>query len=272
MKPVRRGRMFAGMSCALVVVVLGSPLMGQGTLLYSDQQARADAHYIRTAGPVGNFGVQQSFDGSDFYRFEDRAFAGSGFSGRGYAEHGATFLPSSPMIHGQFMGVIMDACTSAEVFQSNIGVNSYERAYGLASGVIEFSIHAPMVWNLAGSTRGSSFNTGANNIVNGAVELVDMITGVALFSQVDSTINGVGDWVTFFNAGGVLPTGSYRLSWSHESIVEGGLTGSGFFGTAAGGAPIVVCMNSVFTLTPAPGGLALIGVVGLIPRRRGSPC
>lgn len=255
--------------CFLCVACSGSIACAQGTLTLSDQKAEAEALYVQ-GGQVSNSGVSQDLLGGDFYAIEDRPLFGGGFDGRGYAEHGATFTPSSPLIGGAFTSLIMDACSSAEVFQSNIGPNSYEAAHGLASGVIEFTVGAPMNWTLVGLTQGTSFNTGSYNSVSGSVELFDITSSLSIFSQSDTSVNGVGDWVTPFATGGVLAPGSYRLSWHHESLVEGGQTSNGFFPTAFGGAPLVSCINSTFTLAPvpAPSGLTAIIGAGWIGARR----
>ncbi len=249
-----------GLACGLA--------SAQGTLTLSDQSARADAYYVVGSSPVGNSGLTQDFSGADFYAIEDRSFFGGGFSGRGYAEHGATFTPTSPLIGGQFSSVILDACTSAEVFTSNVGPHKMERAYGLASGIIEFSITAPMNWTWIGAWQGQSFNTGSFDRVTGHISLVDMNLGTQHVNQTMVSLNGVGDWNAGFSLGGLLAPGQYQLTWSHESLVEGGLTPQGFFPTAKGGGPLISCVDSVFTLIPAPAPGALLGLAGLAFARR----
>ena len=254
------------------VVCCCASALGQGTLTYSDQSATADAAYrIGANPPIGNSGVVQDFSGADFYGVEDRAFIGNGFDGRGYAEHGATFTASNPLIGGMFSSVVLDACTSAEVTQSNIGVHSSERAYGLADGIIEFSLSAPMFWSWAGGWQGNSFQTGAYNRVRGHMSLVDINVGTPYVSDTRTSLNGVGDWQQFFALGGLLGPGDYRLRWSHESIVTGGGTPFGSYPTALGGAPLVSCIDSTFSLMPVPeptSALLLAGAAIAVLRRR----
>lgn len=245
---------------------------GQATLTLSDQRAQADARFQIGANPaVGNFGLTSSLTGADFYGIEDRSFTGSNFSGRGYAEHGATFTPSNPLLGGMFSSVVLDACTSAEVFNSNIGPHTSERAYGLGAGIIEFSLATTVQWSWIGGWQGNSFQTGSFHRVQAEMSLTDINVGTPYVNDSRVSLNGVGDWQQFFAHGGILGPGDYRLTWSHESMATGGSTPFGFFPTAQGGAPLVSCINSVFSVTPVPSptsGSLAVALAALAASRR----
>ncbi|MDX9911891.1 MAG: hypothetical protein RBS39_08675 [Phycisphaerales bacterium] len=275
MARVRTAHRAIGITVASAFLFVASTIdlaMAQGVLTLSDQRAQADAYFVQGGPPVGNFGLQQDPTGADFYQIESQSFTGGGFSGRGYAEHGATFTPSSPLVGGAFSTLIMDACSSAEVTRSAIGPNAYEQAYGLASGVVEFQVAVPTFWTLNGASQGASAPGAGLHIVSGVVELIDINSGLPVFSQVDSSMNGVGNWAVSIAAGGVLSPGSYRMAWSHESLAAGGNTSFGFFPTALGGLPLASCINCTLNLTPvpAPPTCAILGALacGLASRRR----
>lgn len=258
---------------SLALTALASPLAsGQGTLTYSDMTAWAQTGYTVPGSSTyfSNDGTTQDYSGADFYGIEDRYYSSSDFFGHGYAELGATFSPSNPYIGGSFSSVVLDACTSAEVYVSSIGTHDFENAYGLASGLIEFTISAPMIWSWSGGWQGGSLNTGAYNEVDGKLKLTDLGTLAPIVNDVEDSVNGVGDWAKTFAYGGLISPGLYRLEWEHQSIVAGGSTFWGFYGTGQGGAPLISCINSTFTLTPvpAPGVIALIGLGGLVAARR----
>lgn len=258
---------------ALTVGLAASVAHAQGTLTWSDNKAEAGARF-RESGPyVENLGDTPDFNpGTDYVGVQDRTLDTDGFYGRGYAYLGATYNPSSPGVGGPFQGAILDACTSAEVYNSDIGSgpphHTFEVAWGWANGRIEFSISEPMSWSWIGGWQGNTYNMGSYNEVSALHELINIDTGTAYVNTSRSSVNGVGDWVEHFSRGGVIPAGNYRLTWSHESLVAGGNTIFGWYWTAQGGAPLVSCINSEFRLFPAPGSLALLGAGGLMATRR----
>lgn len=243
---------------------------GQVTLTRSDQQAQAHAYYSAGSSQFGNFGLSTSSNGADYVGRESRSFAKDGYSGKGFAVIAATFTAPSPMLGGAFSSVVLDACTSAECFASRIGPHSLENSYGLAYGTIEFDLSAPMIWSWAGGWQGYSHNTNAFHRVAGEMTLVDTVSGVSYVNEFRTSVNGVGDWLEYFSRGGVLGPGSYRLTWGHESYLGGGNTPFGFFPTSEGGAPLVSCIPSTFTLTsvPAPGMGAVFALAGVAALRR----
>ncbi|MCC6229437.1 MAG: hypothetical protein IT432_09440 [Phycisphaerales bacterium] len=254
---------------ALVV----SHTFAQGVLTASDQIAQADALYTSGASTFGNSGLTRDQAGVDFHATQDRRHVAASFDGRGFAEHGATFLPSNPGINGPFLGAILDACTSAEITRSAIGPHSYEEAYGLASGLIEFTIDTPHNWSWVGGWQGASFSTGAYNLVDAELSFSDINTGTPYVYDYRASLNGVGDWVQNFAYGGVIGPGNYRITWWHESYCAGGNTPFGFFASGAGGAPLISCINSTFQIwpVPAPGTAALLATAALaLCRRRNS--
>jgi hypothetical protein len=255
-------------AAASLAIGVAAPALAQGVLTHSDQSARADVYFHDGSSQIGVFGLTPDFSGADFYAVEDRSFAAGGFSGRAYAEHGATFTPSSPLIGGSFTSVILDSCTSAEVFSSNIGPHVEEVAHGVALGIIEFTLAAPMNWTWAGGWQGYSFNTGSYNRVSGLMSLIDLNLGTQHVNQTQTSLNGAGDWNQTFFLGGTLGPGQYQLSWGHESLVTGGNTPFGFFPTAFGGAPLISCINSTFSLVPAPSAVALLSLAGLSAAHR----
>src|SRR5690606_8923975 len=96
------------------------------------------------------------------------------------------------------------------------------------------------------------FNTGAYHEVAAEISLINTNTGIPIVLDTRSSVNGVGDWSDPIFYAGVLGPGSYEIAWSHESVVGNGVTPWGFFGVTAGGAPLISCVNSTFTLTPIP--------------------
>lgn len=259
----------------VVIAVSASIASGQATLTFSDQRSEANTHYVGP-GTVGNFGLSTNplGTGLDFFAVEDRSYNVGGFSGRGFSKEAVTFNASNPGIGGSFMGATLEACTSAEIFSSRVppaGNHAREEAYGLASGLIEFTLAQPMGWTWNGVSQGMSFNTGSYHAVAAQFVLEEINLGTSYVNMLNITQNGVGDFFIPFAFGGVLPAGSYRLKWLHESIVTGGNTAFGNYGTAVGGAPLVSCIPSVFTLyIPTPGTAALLGLGGLmaVQRRR----
>lgn len=248
----------------------------QGTLTGSYQVSQANAHYVlpNSATP-GNFGQTSTppNTGSDFTAAENRQYTNNGFAGRGFAVVAATFNPSSPGLGGPFMGATLDACTSAEVFASQIGPHSREESYGRAYGSIDFNLSQTMSWTWNGVSQGTSYGTGSYHAVTAAFSLTDINTGFSYVNMSDTTINGVGDFFIPFALGGILPPGDYRLTWLHESICTGGNTPFGFYPTAFGGAPLVSCIPSTFSLVPTPGTASVLGLAGLFgtKRRRATP-
>ncbi len=242
----------------------------QGVLTHSDQIAQADALYEVGTTTFGNSGITRDLTGVDFHAIQSRPYSAGGFTGKGYAEHGATFFPSSPGIGGPFLGAILDACTSAEITRSTIGPHTYEEAYGLASGVIEFDIFQPHFWSWAGGWQGASFNTGAFNRVDAEISFSDTNSGASYVHDYRASTNAVGDWVQNFAYGGLIGPGSYRVTWWHQSYCAGGNTPFGFYSTGIGGAPLISCINSTFQLTPvpAPGAASLLALTVLAVRRR----
>ena len=83
---------------ALVV----SSASAQGVLTASDQIAQADALYEIGSSAFGNSGLTRDLTGVDFHAIQDRRHVATSFDGRGFAEHGATFFPTSPGINGPF--------------------------------------------------------------------------------------------------------------------------------------------------------------------------
>ncbi len=233
-------------------VVWTAPAMAQGTLLMSDQQALADAYWRSGSTYNRNMGdTHDTTSGNNFYAVEDRTHFFGGFSGRGYAEHGATFFGANPGIGGQFNAVTMDACTSAEIWTPE-SANSEDRAYGLARGEIEFSIGIAHNWTWLGAWQGQTYNSGAYYRVSGEISLVDVNTGIPVVFDTRNSINGVGNWADPINYAGLINAGTYRITWMHESVVANGSTPWGFYGVTTGGAPLVSCCNSTFSMTPVP--------------------
>lgn len=224
----------------------------QGTLLVSDQRALADAYWRSGATYNRNLGdTHDTTSGNDFHAVEDRSHAFGGFSGRGYAEHAATFVGANPGIGGQFFAVTMDACTSAEIWTADPS-NSEDRAYGLARGEIEFSIGDDHFWSWLGGWQGQTHDSGAYYRVSGEISLVNVITGTPVVFDTRQSLNGFGDWSDPINYSGLLHAGTYRITWMHESIVANGSTPWGFYGVTTGGAPLVSCCNSTFNMVPVP--------------------
>jgi hypothetical protein len=238
----------------------------QGVLTYSDQLAQADALYEVGTTTFGNSGITRDLTGVDFHAIESRPYSAGGFTGKGYAEHGATFFPSNPGINGPFFGAILDACTSAEITRSTIGPHSYEEAYGLASGVIEFDIFQPHFWSWAGGWQGASFNTGAYNLVNAEISFSDTNSGASYVYDYRASTNAIGDWVQNFALWRsdrpwklphhlVAPVLLRRRQHAVRLLLHG----------RRRGAPLISCINSTFQITPVPA-----------PRRGGrcscSPC
>ncbi|MCG3123547.1 MAG: hypothetical protein GIKADHBN_01967 [Phycisphaerales bacterium] len=243
---------------------------GQGTLLVSHQQAQAEATYRIGSTTFGNSGSQTDNTGIDFNAIETQSFAFGGYSGRGYAQEAVMFNPSSPMIGNQFDTAVLEACTSAEIFTSNIGAHTTETAHGLAIGIIEFSVSEPMGWSWVGAWQGWTQSTPGFYAVGGELLLEDVNTSFAHVSQTRLSINGSAGWQETFAYGGVLNPGVYRLLWSHESLVMGGNTPFGFYPDGEGGAPLISCVNSTFHLfpIPAPGSMGLFAVAAAVLRRR----
>lgn len=242
---------------AVVAVVLGAgwtaPAMAQGTLLVSDQRALADAYWRSGSTYNRNRGdTHDTTSGNNFYAVEDRSHWFGGFSGRGYAEHGATFFGANPGIGGQFNAVTMDACTSAEIWTPE-HFNSEDRAYGLARGEIEFSTSVPQIWSWIGAWQGSTYNSGAYYRVSGEISLVDVSNpSLPIVYERRDSVDGLGNWAEPINFSGRINPGTYRIVWMHESVVANGATPWGSFGATTGGAPLVSCCNSTFSMTPVP--------------------
>lgn len=254
----------------LAAGLAASAAHAQGTLTFSHQKAEAGALYQLGSSYLGNTGVTQSFAGSDFVGVQSRTHTVPTFSGKGFAHHGATFLTPGSFVNGPFTGAILDACTSAEVFNSTIGLHPFEESYGTANGIIRFDLSQAMGWSWIGGWQGNTYNTNSYHEVSAIHSLTDLTTGFNYVFETRDSVNGVGDWVEYFSRGGVLGPGSYELTWSHESYAMGGNTFAGFYSTAQGGAPLVSCINSVFQLfpVPAPSSLAMLGLGGLLVSRR----
>lgn len=260
-------------SRAVLCVVAGvAPLHAHanGTLAYSHQKAEAGAVYDAGGSLIGNMGKVESYTGSDFVGVQNRSYSVPSYWGKGFAHHGAAFLTPGSVVGAPFSGAILDACTSAEIFHSSIGAHAYEAAYGMANGIIEFTLSKPMNWSWIGGWQGNTYSTGSYNEVLAVHELIDLGSGFGVVSQSRSSLNGSGDWVEYFSRGGTLAAGHYRLTWSHESYVMGGNTPFGFYATGLGGAPLVSCINSEFRIwdVPAPSSLALLGAAGCVAARR----
>ena len=229
-----------------------APAMAHGTLLVSDQRALADAYWRSGSTYNRNRGdTHDTTSGNNFYAVEDRSHWFGGFSGRGYAEHGATFFGANPGIGGQFNAVTMDACTAAELWTADAS-NSEDRAYGLARGEIVFSIGVAHNWSWIGAWQGQTHNSGAYYRVSAEISLVDVGTGLPVVFDTRQSLNGSGNWADPINYSGLINAGTYRITWMHESIVANGATPWGFFGVTTGGAPLVSCCNSTFSMTPVP--------------------
>ncbi len=261
------------LSCACGVGLVASVASGQATLTFSSQRAEANSYYVGP-GPVGTFGLATNppGTGNDFFAIEDSPANVGGFSGRGFSEEAVTFTPSNPGINGSFSSAVLEACTSAEIFTSRVppvGPHIREESYGLASGLIEFSLSQPVGWTWNGVAQGTSYNTGSYHAVSAVFTLREINLGTTYVNLSNTTINGVGDFFNPFAFGGVLPAGDYRLTWLHESIATGGNTVYGNFPTAVGGAPLVSCIPSVFTITvPGPGAAVVLGLGGVLVVRR----
>ena len=264
-------------STVLVMALAANSLVtmatfGQGIVVLSGSVESAGAVYRRPVVPVGNSGTTPETMGHDFMYHDARPFQAGGFSGLGVAHLGATFSPSGPLgIGREFSSVVLDACTSAEIFGSSVspsGPNRSEEAYGRAMGMFQFSLASPTGWAWSGLAQGNTFNTGAYHSVTASFGLRDVNTLTSYVNLTDTSTNGVGDFFVPFSFGGVLPAGTYELTWSHQSIHTGGITAFGNFPTAAGGAPLVSCIPSVFSLVPSPGALGLLGVAGVLGARR----
>lgn len=250
-----------------------SVVHAQGTLTASYQVSHASALYeLPNSTTFGNVGQTSTLPGTgnNFTASENRLFTNNGFSGRGFAVVAATFNPSGPGLGGPFMGATLDACTSAEVFASNIGPHRLEESYGLAYGEISFNLSQGMAWTWNGVSQGTSYNTGSYHAVTAEFTLTDINSGFSYVNMSDTTINGVGNFFIPFALGGYLPPGDYRLTWLHESICTGGNTQYGFYPTAFGGAPLVSCIPSTFSLfpIPTPSTAAAFSLAGLIATRR----
>lgn len=261
---------FAALSLALAVGSVAPTAAAQGTLTFSHQRAEAGALYGIGPSYTGNTGITQSFAGMDFAAAQNRSFNGGGFRGKGFAHHGATFFPSNPGLGGQFSGAILDACTSAEIFTSNLSLHTLEESYGSAVGVIEFTLSAPMGWSWIGGWQGNTYNSGAYYEVSAVHELIDINTSFQHVNESRLSVNGTGNWLQNFTRGGVLNPGHYRLTWSHESYLAGGFTSLGYFPDSVGGAPLVSCINSRFDLfpIPTPGSISLLAASGILFMRR----
>lgn len=258
-------------SFAIAITAAASVATAQGTLTGSYQESVAHAYYVSAGGTPGNFGTSTTPPGwgNDFTATQNRPYSFNGFSGRGYAVVGAAFTPSSPGLGGSFDALQMDACTSAEVFQSAIGPHAREESFGRAYGEVHFSISQQMNWTWNGVSQGTSYNTNSYHAVTAAFTLTETTSGASHVNMLDVTTNGVGNFFNAFSLGGVLPAGDYRITWLHESICTGGNTQFGFYPTAFGGAPLVSCIPSIFTLSvPTPGAAGLFGLGALTATRR----
>lgn len=247
----------------------------QGTVTFSNSVDSASVVRRIGSSTAGPTGTSIESLGNDFSFVQDRQIPTGAFTGRGFAELGATFTPSFPSGLGRvFSSVQLEACTSAEIFSSAVapllGTNVFETARGSARGLFQFSISSPMAWTWNGVSQGNTFNTGAYHSVTAAFGLRDIGSSFQPVNMSNTSINGVGDFFVPFSLGGVLPVGTYEITWSHESIVTGGVTSFGTFGTAQGGAPLVSCIPSVFALgpIPTPSAAALLAVGGLMAARR----
>jgi len=265
------GRRSGEFAALLVAVASAGTALGQGTLLGSDQQAYADAYWRLGANYQRNLGDTHdttSFD--SFYAVEDRTHQFQKFRGRGFAEHGATYTPTTPGFLGQFSSVVMDACTSAQIFTPDTN-NSEDRATGLAQGIIDFRIDAPQDWTWIGAWQGATSSTTGSAFyrVRGHISLVDSFTGAQIVFEDRVSLMGSGDWAEPIGFSGTLFPGSYRLTWMHESIVANGDTPWGHYGVSVGGGPLISCVNSTFTLVPGPSVLGVVfGGLVLAARRR----
>jgi len=253
--------------CVLVVGagIAASGANGQGTLTRTDLRAEASAEYVQ-GGSFGNSGTTMDASGADFVGIENRSFSGGGFSGRGFAHFAATFTPTSPLINGTFSRVVLDACSSAEITASHVQPpvpHSSERAYGLARGVIEFSLSTTVNWTWIGGWHGKSYSTGAFNRVVGEMMLIDLNSPTQYVNITNTSLNGSGDWSQMFSLSGTLGPGNYQLVWSHESLVTGGNTPFGPWTTAKGGSPLIICTNSTFEMSevPAPATAMICSVI-----------
>ncbi len=257
----------------VLIASVATSVFAQGTVTFSNSVDNASM-VVRsgsiTSGPTGT--ITESL-GNDFSFVQDRQIVTGPTRGKGYAELGATFTPSGPLGLGRvFSSVQLEACTSAEIFSSavapSLGTNVFEAARGSARGLFRFSISSPMAWTWNGVAQGNTFNTGSYHSVTAAFGLRDVFAPISYVNMSNTSTNGVGDFFIPFSLGGVLPAGTYEITWSHESIVTGGVTSFGTFGTAQGGAPLVSCIPSVFSLVPAPSTAMLLGLGGLIAARR----
>jgi hypothetical protein len=263
-------------AAACAVLVLGgcfapNTAHAQGTVIASDQRALADAYW--RSGTTFNRNMGDSHDttsGNNFSAIEDRDHSFDGFSGRGYAQHGATFFAANPGIGGQFNALTMDACTSAEIYTADTS-NSEDRAYGLARGEVMFSIDVAHDWDWIGAWQGATYDSGAYYRVVGEISLVNVNTGIPIVMDTRTSLNGAGDWADPISLAGQIDAGTYRITWMHESVVANGFTPWGFFGATIGGAPLISCVNSTFTMTPVPGPSTLsiaCGALLVVSRRR----
>lgn len=263
------------MRCIMfAAAVLGSAAFaasGSGYVSYSHQRDRAESYWRQGTTFNGNFADVNDYSGNDFWHVEDRIHAFGGYSGRGFAKEGATFTPSNPGIGGAFDSLLMEACTSAEIWTAASN-NSEDRAYGLARGEVEFNLLTPHDWTWTGFWQGTTYNSGAYYRVSGEISLIDLVSGTPIVLENRSSLNGVGDWADPINFFGTIGPGSYRITWMHESICANGATPWGFFGVTTGGAPLVSCYPSLFTLreVPAPATvpLALTAMLAACRRRR----
>lgn len=241
---------------------------GQGFIVASALNAEADAFHRMGGTYNGNYGQMFDASGVNFYQIVDRSNSFGGFSGRGYAELGATFSPANPGIGGGFSSVVLDACTSAEIYTTS-PTSDEERAYGRATGMINFNVFTPQNWSWTGGWQGSSIDTGGYHSVFGTISLFNTTTNTYLVQEFRTSLNGVGDWIEPINFAGVLGPGQYLLMWSHESLMGNGQLPFGTYTTVPGGLPLVSCINSTFSLSaiPAPGTAVVMGL-GLISAMR----
>jgi|GEM_PF-5053183 len=255
----------AGRPAALAALaLLAGAAHGQATLTYAEHRAKV----VMEVNSTNNNGLQTDFSGNDVLLYEDRWLSHNGFEGNAWAKDGAAYSPSSPGIFGTFHQVDLTACTSAAVYASNIGPNTWENADALARSTIHFTVSTPMIWEWDLGWGGVSDANGSFSQVWAEQSLFDVSGGTYLVNEFRHSILGVGDWSETIPFSGVLNPGSYILHWESFSEQVGGNTSFGYFPWSHG--TCNACIESQFRVRPipAPGVVAPFAWVALIASRR----
>ncbi len=247
-----------------VLCVLAGSVHGQAVLTYADHRAEV----LHQVNNQNDHGVQTDFTGNDVLLYEDRWFGHNGYYANAWARDGAAYAPSSPGLGGQFWQVDLTACTSATVYASNIGPNTFENAEGHAESTIHFTVSTPMNWEWDLGWGGTSDPNGSASQVWATQSLYDFNAGTYLVNEFRHSYMGVGDWSETIPFSGVLNPGTYVLYWESFSEQAGGWTNHGYFPWSLGGCN--ACIESQFRVKPipAPGVAAPFVMAALVSCRR----